>query len=150
MYVDSSGHEPITIAIIILLGFLIGTMMLSVDSPSAEITGATIEKPSFLAIGEKGITIFSTEFRLGKKNWYLDDEKESSFYFSGFTLDFSIGIPYNISDFSDMFSFDAFIFEFGLDTKYFDINIPLGIDPEILSIDIHQILKDIRSFFKNL
>lgn len=84
---------------------------------------------------------------LGKKTWYLDENKNSSFYFQGFSVELSLGIPYNFSSVKKIFGKNLYLFKFGYDGKYLDIGITLGFDPEFISIDFNQIYKDIKSLF---
>ena len=147
MNYDPSGHEPLTILMIVLLSSLIGVTILAVDSPNAEITGPSFDDPTFFSASEKGFNIISGGGNLGKKTWYLDDNKNSSFYFQGFSGELSLGIPYDISSVKDLLGANLYLFKFGYDGKYLDIGIPLGFDPEFVSIDFSQIYKDIKSLF---
>ena len=132
---------------IILLSSLISVTILAVDSPNAEITGPSFDEPTFFSASEKGFNIISGGGNLGKKTWYLDENKNSSFYFQGFSGELSLGIPYKISKEKDLFSANIYLFKFGYDGKYLDFGIPLGFDPEFISIDFNQIYKDIKSLF---
>ena len=82
---------------IILLSSLMSGTILAVDSPNAEITGPSFDELTFLSASEKGFTIISGGVNLGKKTWYLDENKNSSFYFQGFSGEISLGIPYKTS-----------------------------------------------------
>ena len=147
IYADPSGHEPLTIFLIGLLGTLIGTTFLVVESPNAEITGSSFGETTHFSASEKGFNIISIGGNLGKKTWYLDDNKKSSFYFQGFSGKLSLGIPYHSSSVKVLFDINLYLFKFGYDGKYLDIGIPLGFDPEFISIDFNQIYKDIKSLF---
>ena len=147
MNCDPSGHEPITIFLIFLLGTLIGATFLAVESTNAEITGSSFDEPTFFSASEKSFNIISGGGNLGKKTWYLDDNKNSSFYFQVFGGELSLGIPYHIDSIKDFLGINLYLFKFGYDGKYLDVGIPLGFNLEFISIDFNQIYKDIKSLF---
>ena len=132
---------------IILLSSLISVTILAVDSPNAEITGPSFDEQTFFSASEKGFNIISGGGNLGKKTWYLDGNKNSSFYFQGFSGEISLGIPYRISSVKDLFGINLHLFKFGYDGKYLDFGIPLRFDPEFISIDFIQIYNDVKSLF---
>ena len=112
----------LTILMIILLSSLISVTILAVDSPNAETTGPSFDEPTFFSVSEKGFNIISGGGSLGKKTWYLDENKNSSFYFQGFSGELSLGIPYDISSVTDLFGANLYLFKFGYDGKFIDFN----------------------------
>ncbi len=96
-----------------------------------------------------GFTIFSAGGNLGRKDWYLDESKERSIYFSGFNLEVSIEISEDMKSEKDLFSVACSIFKFGYDGKFIDFNIALGLTQEYINIDIVAIIREIEDVLKN-
>lgn len=82
---------------------------------------------------------------MGRKDWYIDDSKERTIYFSGFNLGASIKISKDMKSEKDLFSVDCNIFKFGYDGKYIDLNLALAPTQEFIYVDI---VRDIKELFK--
>ena len=134
MYADPSGHEAITILMIVLLSFSISATILAVDSPNAVVTGPSIDKPTFFTASEKGFNIISVGANIGRKTWFLNESKNSTFYFQGFSAELSLSIPYDIDSVKDLFAANLYLLKLGYDGKYLDVGIPLGFDSEFILV----------------
>ena len=64
------------------------------------------------------------------------------------SIDLSLGIPFESGNNNKIFDLNFYLFKFGLNTKYVDINIPLGFDPEFISIDFHEIIKSFNEWLE--
>ena len=145
MNVDFSGQVLIPLLII---SSILTLAVLSIDDKS-KFTGPTFDfkKPT---IGEEGIGLFSVEASLARKDFYLDDDKNNSFYFSGFNAEAGIGF-FNGDGEMTPFKFDLSIFEVGFDTKYIDVGFSVGIGfPVSFEIDVVNVYNDAKKLIKRI
>jgi len=149
--IDINGNIAIVSLMLIISIVSISTLfILGIEDNNAEKKGSTFEKPKFFSSSNEEFTVFSVGGYGGRKDWYLNKNKDVSIYFSGFNLYGNMSVNYKLKDMKlkDLFKLDFSIFELGYDGRYLDFSIAGGLNNDSISIDIWQIIKDIESLFK--
>ena len=153
MYVDPSGHELLTILMISTLGLLISHTFLSIKTKNSTYTPPSFKEFEFFKPSLGSITIISGGGNMGRKDWYLNEEQDKSFYFTGASAEISLVIEKEtkIKKFKDLLNLvdgNVSLFSIGYKDEIIDISIPVGINTDMISMDYKKLFRKIKEFFK--
>jgi len=131
-YVDPSGNGIEGLVIITLISLIaIALVVTKNEHPILKETSgySQYEPPTFLTLDNEGLTLVNFSTGTYKKNWWLSEEYDISFYSSLPTAEVSIKIPATDSkNFFDYVVFSLNFGSFGFDGRYLDIGLISGIE----------------------
>ena len=141
MYVDENGNSALGLFVICLIGIVITAVILSLDTPHAETTYETFDF-EFMELEKGSLNFVTIGGSVGRKDWYLDKEKNRSIYFKGFNLGSSLSLTKETSNINEILKIDASIFEVGFEGKYINFHWALGYYQDYVSINLDWLLSN--------
>ena len=141
MYVDENGNSALGLFVICLLGIVITAGILSLDTLHAETTYGTFDF-EFMELEKDSLNFVTIGGSVGRKDWYLDKEKNRSIYFKGFNLGSSLSLTKETSNINEILEIDASIFEVGFEGKYINFHYALGYNQDYVSINLDWLLSN--------
>lgn len=115
--------------------------ILSLDTPHAETTYGTFDF-EFMELEKDSLNFVTIGGSVGRKDWYLDKEKNRSIYFKGFNFGSSLSLTKETSNINEILEIDASIFEVGFEGKYINFHYALGYNQDYVSINLDWLLSN--------